>query len=423
MKLLITGASGYIGTRLVALAQSENHEVVAATRRPCRDAVEWLAFNLDSRVPLTIPDDVDAVIHLAANTSANSDEEDREVAAATMLLAATREAGARFLFVSSQTARCDAPTSYGRVKWAIELRVLTAGGLVIRPGQVYGGAERGLFGTLVRLVRTLPLLPVFLPHPMVQPIHVDDCARALLRLSTLPIIGPRVYRIGSREAVSFTAFLKAIARYRVRRFKLFVPVPGIVVRGLIHALGARTSARLGLLGLHSLFDLPLMDSSADLTEIGLELRPLAAGMNRSGDDRRRALLREGISFLTYVLRRRPGAAIVRRYVRVIEHLRAGLPLPLPRRALQHPWTLALMEDRSTQSSDSTTEFSWRIDAATVIAEASIQGADRFLGNPQRSRPLNALLQMSCAVGSELLTRLLRAAVPPAMTASRRGRRW
>jgi len=37
-------------------------------------------------------------------------------------------------------------------------------------------SKRGLFGTLVKVVRRLPLLPTFLPAPKIQPIHVDDLA-------------------------------------------------------------------------------------------------------------------------------------------------------------------------------------------------------------------------------------------------------
>src|SRR5690606_18848395 len=97
-----------------------------------------------------------------------------EIHAASALLSATTALKARFIFVSSQTAQAGAPTQYGRTKHSIEQLVLESGGIVIRPGMVYGGPSLGLNGTLSRLVRKLPVLPAFLPSPRVQPVHVDD---------------------------------------------------------------------------------------------------------------------------------------------------------------------------------------------------------------------------------------------------------
>ena len=109
-------------------------------KRPLSFAPSWIFFDLSLDHLIVLPPGVDAVVHLAANTTQTTSSEDkREVFAAQMLIKAAREADARFIFISSQTARIDAPTAYGRNKWQIEQEVLLAGGWVVRPGQVYGG--------------------------------------------------------------------------------------------------------------------------------------------------------------------------------------------------------------------------------------------------------------------------------------------
>ena len=264
---------------LAALASG--HEVIAAGRKqPQRPDVEWVRFDLTNPQGFEMPAGVDAVLHLAVLIAPNSEFGDADVLAAQVLLDASTRAGVPLLFVSSQTAQANAPTAYGRSKWQIEQSVLAHDGWVVRPGQVYGGTEAGLFGLLVRIVQRLPVLPAFLPAPHVQPVHVDDLVAAVLFCLER---GPKtsVLQIAQSDPVSFTEFLHAIASGRVRKRRTFVPVPIILVKAAIAILGRERSRRIGLERLLSLFSLPPMQTSADLDTLGVKLRPLSSGMARS----------------------------------------------------------------------------------------------------------------------------------------------
>lgn len=399
MRLLVTGATGYIGQRLLHRALASGHEVIAASRRQPSMAVDWLTFELATAHEFILPEGVDAVVHLAADTSPAGADGARELAAATRLADEALRIGARMVFVSSQTARADAPTVYGRTKFAIEQAVLHSDGIVVRPGQVYGGAETGLFGTLVNLVRKLPVLPAFIPSPHVQPIHVDDLADALLRTAASDDLTIRTLCIGSAEPVTFTAFLRAIASGRVRKIRMWVPVPSFAVR-LAHSM---FGARFGLDRLASLLALPHMETQASLAALALELRPLAAGMSRSGDNSRAQLLREARTMFRYVMRRHAARRDVIRYVRCIERLRNAKPLLLPAFVHWFPSSLALFDRRGVAGDETV----WRIDAAVALGEASIAGSARFLQLQGDNGLLRALLRMTRAVLLEAAWRIVR----------------
>ena len=182
MKVAITGATGYIGARLAGLLQKQGCNVVALSRqRPLYTVSGWFHYDIQSTTNI-LPSDVDAIIHLAANTTGLSRNDEQEVCAAVDLLNHSNQCSAVFIFVSSQSAAEHAPTSYGRIKWAIEQKVLAKREIVVRPGQVYGGELGGLYGRMAGFVKQMPLLPAFVPSPKIQPVHVDDLTIAIQRL-------------------------------------------------------------------------------------------------------------------------------------------------------------------------------------------------------------------------------------------------
>jgi NADH dehydrogenase len=413
MKIIITGATGYIGSRVVELAIRHGFEVVSMSRRSVRSDLAWIRYDFTDETIADLPSDTTAVIHLAADTSSTTDLGDSaELDSARLLISATRKAGSKLIFVSSQTAKLNAPTEYGRTKWRIEQEVLAAGGWVIRPGQVYGGTERGLFGTLVGIVRRLPVLPSFLPAPKVQPIHVDDLATGLLRVVQPGNIPQGVLCLASPKPMSFTKFLSAIANHRVHALRFFVPMPIALVKLIGFLLGSRLKSRLGVERLISLFELPMMETAHDLKRLNLTLRPLAAGMHRSGDTRRRRLIKEAHALAAYILKEDASLGILRRYLRVVEQVRDGAPLNLPTWALRRPVMLALFDHRAIALSKEGAEFVWRLDAATALVETTPQGARRFLGIGRDSGMLINALGIAGAIAGEVVWRVLRIAYAP-----------
>jgi NADH dehydrogenase len=412
-KVLITGANGYIGQRLVIKMLGAGYDINVLVRNSdCfigNSRITVFQYDLSSLPSGDAFDGVSSFIHLAAITdSLASESKGVEVEAVCHLINCARSFSVkRFIFISSQTAKNDAPTSYGRIKWRVEQEVLAANGLVVRPGQVYGGKEQGLFGLLVKTVRSLLIIPCFFPAPMIQPIHVDDLAEGLLRMAELRELNTGIYSLASIDLISFSSFLSSMAKYRVRSFRPLFPVPLLLISLASNIIGTSLSDRSGLNRLKSLFALQPMNTADDLNLLALNLRPIHAGMQPSGDDRRRSILIEGNALLKYILKEERGAALLRRYVYAVETVRDGSALDLPCLFLKRPVLISLLDGRCWKNVDKGKEFTWRLDAATLLAEATIQGASSFMGSGRREGPLINLMVVFRAIVSEFFWRIMK----------------
>lgn len=379
----ITGASGYIGRELQS-ALPPGCSAVALGRRGAGPGQAWRTCDLREPPPEGLLDGLDAVVHLAADTGAGDVAPEQEISFAIALARAARERGIPLVFVSSQAASPDAPTSYGRTKAAIEAVVLPMGAVAVRPGLVYGGAEAGLFGALCALVRRLPFRPWLVPSPKVQPIHVRDLSGAILAAAAKREMQGRVLCVAD-EPVAFDAVLASIARDRLRRLRVPVPVPVVLLRFALRIAEPVVGPRMGPARLDSLLRLPAMDAARDLADLGVSPRALRDGMSRTGSPRRR-LLREARALAHALL----GSVAVprmlfRRYVRALaghSHQRA---LPLSPALIAFPALLASLDRAAARQGMEVGDLAWRMEAMCRLCEADPRLAPAFLGDAEQHR--------------------------------------
>lgn len=339
MMIAITGATGYIGSRLMAAARDQGYEVLALTRQPpARTDISWERYEIGGSSPILLPPQIEIVFHLAATTNTTDVDIDSELAAARQLISDCRRCGARLVFLSSQAASESAATNYGRSKWMIEQEVVVSGGSVIRPGLVYGGVAQGLFGRLVNLVASIPVLPALWPAPLVQPIHIDDLVKVLLHHACQPFPGSTI-NCASETPIPFHEFLRSIAESRLRKARVFVPVPSLFVRYLAKVIPRRFCHRIGLARIISLLDMKPMTSCFVAGDL-MKPRPLSAGMQDRHFTHRRALW-SAKAVLQYLARANPPASLVKRYARAGEVI-GNLP-DVPDLFLCFPILLCLLD--------------------------------------------------------------------------------
>ena len=236
--IFVTGGSGFIGSRLVAVLAAGSRPIYALDRSG-RLAASAPGGNLHS-VPGTIeePDgyrraleNCDAVLHLAAATGrAAPAEHDRTNARGTeILIDQCRRAGVtRLIFVSSIAARFEQVDDYPYAlsKRAAESAVERSGldYLIVRPTIVLG-AGAPILGSLERLA----CLPVGLVPgsgtARVQPIHVDDLTAFLVEQAGRAVLGRAICEIGGESVLSMEELLRAVRRSRRGSTGPFLHVP------------------------------------------------------------------------------------------------------------------------------------------------------------------------------------------------------
>ena len=204
MRVLVTGATGFIGQALVAALGAAGAKVRGLGRK-APAGCEWRPGDLTIVESLRgACTDIDVVFHLAgiAHTRAlGSQHAEVTVAGTRALLAEAHHAGVRqFIFVSSIKAQCS-DDDYARSRLAAEDLVraapfpLTA---IVRPGLVYGPGMKGNLARLLSLAARGWPLPVPDGGALRSLIHRDDVVRvlvALMETSTAPI--PYVLTDGS----------------------------------------------------------------------------------------------------------------------------------------------------------------------------------------------------------------------------------
>ena len=251
MKLAITGATGFVGSRLLTKARAAGHDIRALTRRPqrSRKGIEWVDGSLGNRESLDrLVQGAQAVIHVAGvlNAPDAAGFEEGNVAGTAAILTAAEKAGVqRFVHVSSLAAREPELSLYGGSKARSEKLVEQSplSSAVVRPPAVYGPGDRETLELFRMAARGLVLLP---PHGRLSVIHVDDLARLLLALVD-PLCPPGLLiepDDGVEGGWTHEAFGKALGRAVGRRV-VTLSLPRSLLRfgaridGLLRGPGAK----------------------------------------------------------------------------------------------------------------------------------------------------------------------------------------
>jgi nucleoside-diphosphate-sugar epimerase len=403
--IIVTGATGYIGSRLVRIASAQRRAVTALSRSGAEiaDGSRYLRWQLGDPLPsLDLPAKATALIHLAHDWR-DHDTNGSNVGGSKALLRDARTLGLkRFVFVSSQSARIDALNAYGRIKWTIEQFLDGPDTVAARVGLVYGGALMGMYGLLAKLAAVSPLLPMVDPGRSVQPIHVDEVCRGLLALADGSATG--WIGLAGPEPISFGDFLKTLAREGFSSSLQIFPMPLRLALFIADASAAIPLAPridkeriLGLAGTQP------MDCRTQLEALGIAVMPARWGL-RQDPIGRKALLSEARVLGSFVAGKRPSGTFLRRYLRAVRAVEQEPgPVLLPRLALWRPGLLRLFEPLGGSSG-----LRRRLHIATALAEFSSDDCETAgLGSDRgRFAKLWSILVLAIAEVAAIPCRLL-----------------
>ncbi len=282
-RVLVTGASGFIGRILAPALESAGHQVLAATRRPATAgelgearAVSGLGPDTPWRDAL---EGADHVIHLAARvhvmreSAADPLPEFRRVNTdGTRRLAAEAAAAGvrRMVFLSTVKVNGEATLgipfretdgprpgdAYAQSKWEAEqtlFEVADRTGLeavVLRPPLVYGAGVKGHFLTLLRACRAALPLPLAAIANSRSLIYAGNLADAAIRCLDHPGARGKVFLVRDGDDVSTPELIRRVAAGMNRPARLFpVPRPLLRLAGAVTGNGAKMSRLLDSLAL------------------------------------------------------------------------------------------------------------------------------------------------------------------------------
>ncbi len=253
--LLLTGATGLVGSTLLGRLLAEGTEVRCLVRDPRRLGAQRVRVQI-ALGDLTDPPSfrnalrgVHTVVHLAASIRdqpRGSIEELSGIATWRMVEAAERWGVERFVFFSALGASAHHRTRFLRAKALAEqaVRETDLRSIVFAPSIVYAPGDPWL--TLLERMAWLPVMPVSgRGHAAFQPIWADDvaaCVVAALRgegpaeqengAPTAAGASHERYELAGPETLSHTDIVRTLLRSQNRRRPLVhVPTP-IVSRGL-----------------------------------------------------------------------------------------------------------------------------------------------------------------------------------------------
>ncbi len=257
--ILLTGASGYVGGRLLPALEARAHAVRCLARRPehldgrTGPGTEVVAGDvLDPDSLAAALKGVEVAYYLVHSMGSAGAFEDEDRRAAENFGRAARAAGVRRIVYLGGLGRSDpelSPHLRSRHEVGEVLRASGVPVLELRASIVIGSGSLS-FEMVRALVERLPVMitPRWV-DTLAQPIAIQDLLAYLLAALELPLAESRVFEIGGTEQVSYGGLMREYARQRgLRRVMIRVPVlsPRLssLWLGLVTPLYARVGRKL-----------------------------------------------------------------------------------------------------------------------------------------------------------------------------------
>ena len=225
MKVLVTGATGFVGPKVANAIVDAGHEVRVLERKPgswskagirCQEAVQGDMTDADSLRRAVAG--VETVVHLVAIRQGRPEAFERIMTQGTRdLVAAARDAGVgRFVLMSalgtSEETKDVVP--YYAAKWNME-RAVEASGIpyvIFRPTFIFG-RDGGILPTFAKLARLAPVTPITgSGEQRIQPIWIDDVAAFFARSVDREGVENETFVLGGPDVVSWNEFWERLKR-------------------------------------------------------------------------------------------------------------------------------------------------------------------------------------------------------------------
>lgn len=257
--ILLTGATGYVGGRLLPALEQEGYRVRCLARRP-----EFLKAKVGGATDIVSGDVLDlssldgafsgvtVAYYLVHSMGSSGSFEEKDRTAARNFGAAAKAAGVkRIIYLGGLGNEKEELSAHLRSRQEVG-RILGESGVPVlefRASVVIGSGSLS-FEMIRSLVERLPIMttPKWVSMPA-QPIAIDDLIDYLVSALSLPSSTNQIYEIGGADQVSYADIMRTYARHRGMRIRM-IPVPVLTPflsslwLGLVTPLYARIGRKL-----------------------------------------------------------------------------------------------------------------------------------------------------------------------------------
>lgn len=256
MNILVTGASGFVGQKLILVLIAQGHSVTAITRDTNQNFYGCKTIHFDLSSTTDFGDSlrgINVVIHLAGRAHVLNEMSHEPYqtyadinigATKNLALQASRSSVKRFIFLSSIKVNGEETTNlafnedntpnpqddYGKTKLEAEreLMQIVSGSrmeaVIIRPPLIYGKGVKANFKNLIKLCQLKLPLPFGAIHNKRSMIYIENLIDFVMVCSMHPRAANETFLVSDDEDVSTTRLIQTI-RISLAKPSLLVPVP------------------------------------------------------------------------------------------------------------------------------------------------------------------------------------------------------
>jgi uncharacterized protein YbjT (DUF2867 family) len=237
MKILLTGATGYIGKRLLPILIEQGHDIVCCVRDinrffvpiPFKDKVTVVEVDFLKEDTLgEIPNDIDAAYYLIHSMSSSADNYDKlEKASALNFVSQINQTKAQHVIYLSGIVNDDTLSKHLSSRKKVEeiLNTGTYAMTTLRAGIIVGSGSAS-FEIIRDLVNKLPVMitPKWL-NTRCQPIAITDVLQFLSKALFNPATYNQSFDIGGPDILTYKEMLLGFAKAKnLKRWIFTVPV-------------------------------------------------------------------------------------------------------------------------------------------------------------------------------------------------------